>query len=72
MSVMEIKAELGRLTPTELSEVESHLRLIRWKGEAGLPDRLSAAHARIDEGKLVTQEQLLERIRSERPDALTE
>lgn len=46
------------MTPADRAEVERRLRLLRWKNDPEMPARLAAAHARMDAGQKVTQEEL--------------
>jgi hypothetical protein len=58
MSVAEIKEEITHLSAVERAEVFRHLRLLKWSEDPEAPKRLAAAHAAMDAGRKVTQEQV--------------
>ena len=58
MSLAEIKDEISRMTLPERAEIVRHLRLLKWAEDPDTPRRLAAAHAAMDAGRKVTQEQL--------------
>jgi hypothetical protein len=58
MSLAEVKEEIKRLSAVERAEVASHLRLLKWMEDPQTPKRLAAAHAAMDAGRKVTQEQV--------------
>jgi hypothetical protein len=58
MSVAEIKEEIRRMSAMERVEVERHLRLLKWSEDPETPKRLAVAHAAMDAGRKVTQEQV--------------
>ena len=58
MSVQEFKAGLDNMTGMERAQVAGHLRILRWKETPGLADELARAHAAMDAGRKVTQEQV--------------
>lgn len=61
MSVMEIKAELARLTLAERVEVHKYLKALRWLEDPAMPARVDAAMARMDAGEKVTSSELMRR-----------
>jgi len=58
MSVAQIKAELERMGAMERAEVYRHLRLLKWAEDPETPKRLTVAHAAMDAGRKVSQEQV--------------
>jgi hypothetical protein len=58
MSVAEVKEEIARMTAMERAEVFRHLRLLKWAQDPETPKRLAAAHAAMDAGRKVSQEQV--------------
>lgn len=58
MSVQDFKAALDQMSLVELAQIEGHMRILRWKKTPGLADELARAHAAMDAGKKVTQEQV--------------
>ncbi|MFA6289320.1 MAG: hypothetical protein WC661_18205 [Opitutaceae bacterium] len=61
MSVIEIKAELARLTLAERVEVHKYLKALRWLEDPAMPARVDAAMARMDAGEKITSEELKRR-----------
>jgi hypothetical protein len=57
MSLGELMQQLERMNAAERAEVSRHLQLLRWKEDPETPRRLAAAHARMDAGQKVSQEQ---------------
>ena len=66
MSVQEFKAGLDHMTAVERAQVVGHLRILRWKKTPGLADELARAHAAMDAGRKVTQEQVEEFVAAQR------
>ena len=66
MSVQEFKAGLDHMTAVERAQVVGHLRILRWKETPGLADELARAHAAMDAGRKVTQEQVEEFVAAQR------
>jgi hypothetical protein len=60
MSLQEIKSALDGMGARERAEVAAHLRILRWKETPGLGDELARAHAAMDAGRKVSQEQIEE------------
>ena len=58
VSVQEFKAALDRMSAAERAQVAGHLKILRWKETPGLADQLARAHAAMDEGRKVSQEQV--------------
>jgi hypothetical protein len=58
MSVQELKGSLDQMSATERAQVAGHLRILRWKETPGLADELARAHAAMDAGRKVSQEQV--------------
>lgn len=58
MSLAEVKEEVSRLSAVERAELSRHLRLLKWSEDPETPKRLAAAHAAMDAGRKVTQEQV--------------
>ena len=58
MSLGEIKEEIRQMSAVERAEVQRHLRLLNWSEDPETPKRLAAAHAAMDAGRKVTQEQV--------------
>jgi len=58
MSLAEIKEEIRQMSAEERAEVQRHLRLLKWSEDPETPKRLAAAHAAMDAGHKVTQEQV--------------
>ena len=58
MSLAELKQEVAALNPVERTQLEVHLRLLRWKERPGLAEHLAEINRRMDAGQKVTQEQL--------------
>ncbi|MEO7413426.1 MAG: hypothetical protein ABIZ81_08715 [Opitutaceae bacterium] len=58
MSVAEVKKEIKRMSAVERTELASHLRLLKWIEDPETPKRLAVAHAAMDAGRKVTQEQV--------------
>lgn len=58
MSLAEIKEELQRMSAEELLELEQALRVQRVLKSPGFRERIARAHAEMDAGKKVTQEQV--------------
>lgn len=58
MSVREFKSALDRMNAAERAEIAAHLRILRWKETPNLAEDLSRAHARMDAGRKVTQEEV--------------
>ena len=58
MSVAEIKEEIRHMNAADRAEVQRHLRLLKWSEDPETPKRLAAAHAAMDAGRKVTQEQV--------------
>jgi hypothetical protein len=58
MSVAEIKEEIRQMSAVERAEVFRHLRLLKWSEDPETPGRLAAAHAAMDAGRKVPQEQV--------------
>ena len=57
MSVQDLKAALDQMSAIELAQIKGHLRILRWKNTPGIAEELARAHAAMDAGKKVTQEQ---------------
>lgn len=57
MSLAELKQEVSALSPVERAQLETHLRLLRWKERPGLAAHLAELNRRMDAGQKVTQEQ---------------
>jgi ribosomal protein L29 len=70
MSLAEIKEEIRQMSAEERAEVQRHLRLLKWSEDPETPKRLAAAHAAMDAGRKVTQEQV-EAFIAERRQRLT-
>ena len=58
VSVQEFKAALDHMSAPERAQVAGHLRILHWKETAGLADELARAHAAMDAGRKVSQEQV--------------
>lgn len=58
MSLAEIKEEILRLSPEELLEVEKLIRIQKVVTAPGFRERIARAHAEMDAGRKVTQEQV--------------
>jgi len=58
MSVGAIKEEIKRMSAAERAEISRHLRLLKWAEDPATPKRLAAAHAAMDAGRKMTQEQV--------------
>lgn len=57
MSLAEIKVEIQRMSAEELLELEQVLRIQRVVTSPGYRERIARAHAEMDAGRKVTQEQ---------------
>ncbi len=66
MSLAEVKAEIKRMSAVERAEVERQLRIMRWADSADLSERLAAAHAAMDSGMKIGQDELEALIASQR------
>jgi len=67
MSVNEIKGELDRMSASERAQVQGYLRILRWKENPSLADRLTQAHSKMDEGGKITADRVerhLDRLRN--------
>jgi hypothetical protein len=69
MSVQEIQAQLGNLTPQELTDVERHIRVLRVITAPGYKERIAAAHRRMDAGEGVSSEEFEARVGRDGDDA---
>jgi hypothetical protein len=58
VSIKEIKGELDRMSAVERAQVQGHLRILRWKESPKLAERLTQAHATMNEGRKITSEEL--------------
>jgi hypothetical protein len=58
MSVREFKSALERMSAAERAEIAAHLRILRWKETPHLAEELASAHAKMDAGRKVTEEDL--------------
>lgn len=58
MSVREFKMALEQMTAAERAEIAGHLRILRWKETPNLAEQLGRAHAQMDAGHKVTQEEV--------------
>jgi hypothetical protein len=58
MSVQELKGSLDQMSAPERAQVAGHLRILRWRETPGLADELARAHAAMDAGRKVSQEQV--------------
>ena len=58
MSVKELKSALDQMSAAERAQVAGHLQILRWKETLGLADELARAHAAMDAGRKVSQEQV--------------
>jgi len=56
MSVSEIQAELEKLSPEELSEVEKRIRVLRVITAPGYREKITEANRRMDAGHKVSAE----------------
>lgn len=54
VSIQEIKGELDRMSAVERAQIQGHLRILRWKESPKLAERLTQAHATMDEGRKIT------------------
>ena len=54
MSVQEINVQLEKLTPTELAEVETRVRILRVTTAPGYKERITAANRRLAAGEGVS------------------
>ena len=57
MSVQEIQAQLGKLTPAELADVERRIHVLRVINAPGYKERIAAANRRLDAGQSVSSQQ---------------
>jgi hypothetical protein len=62
MSVREIQAELEKLTPEELAEVEQRIRVLRVTSAPGYREKITEANRRMESGKKVTGEEFEARL----------
>ena len=62
MSVQEIQAQLGNLSPEDLSSIERHIRLLRVINAPGYKERISAANRRLEAAGGIAQEEFEARI----------
>lgn len=58
MSLAEIKVETRRMSAEELQELEKMFRIQRVVTAPGYRERIAQAHAEMDAGRKVTQEEL--------------
>lgn len=58
MSVAEVKEEIGRMNAMERAEIYRHIRLLKWSEDPETPKRLAAAHAAMDAGRKIYQEEV--------------
>jgi hypothetical protein len=58
VSVQDFKVALEKMDAAQRAEVAGYLRILEWKETPGLAEKLAEAHARMDRGRKVTQEQV--------------
>jgi hypothetical protein len=58
MSVREFKSALDKMSAAERAEIAAHPRILQWKQTPNLAEELAQAHARMDAGHKVTEEEL--------------
>lgn len=58
MSVAEIKEEIRQMSALDRAELQRHLRLLKWSEDPETPKRLAVAHAAMEAGRKITQEEV--------------